>query len=844
MTQLLLSGLHASSACGLSPFPGLSVFGVEVSYLETNWVRGTIPACLLSGSLPALSFLALSGNLLTGTVSRTATIASTLTGLDLSHNALTGTIPAAIVEAELSLLDLSFNRLSGTIASTATSAYATAGTTAQVSLAVNLLSGALPRSWEEAVNIDVLKGNLFACAADSVGRTAHLPVHDPLASTYACGSSLTNVSLIAAVVTALVAAVVFVLVYVVRKGGAGGDEGFGWADVLVFGEALRSRAVEWVGVAGWRGAGWMAVYLATSLVVYAVSTVTTSVYAETYVWVVSMSLQEGSIVGSVLLVWVGVLCAMVFGHIGSRNPVETADDGDGTIESATKGEEAAITSEHTEVAAVSSLAIFGACVSLLMVHILPVLVIDIAYVYSTTLSLSTAKRAMIVVAMSLYKMTWNALLGAAAGPIERLFVRGEPNGCSSHSLVQRTLVYACMINMIITPTVTEMLVSPNCFQYLFSAIPAEMYTVNGGTCYWISYTSGSTVGVNSVECMSYDALLAIFNSGSVVTATGNYDMVVLSTTSNGEGSAVDFRAGFAYNFQCAFSLLEAFVYVFVYKYVCRLVVLPWLWVGLKQLQRYSYRAYGPSSRWLQLVNMCLPPLLQLMDEDVEGEAEETGQRREEVRTYNTVVLYRWQREGRGEATARQWKLRVVSDMAVMVSFGQLFPLLGLLTLAVVLVDFWSTQWMVGRLRQYGARLRREARAGRRSVVGESGPNEDEACAELVDRAAEEVEAACLRQVGEIRRLQPTLLCYAAFVWSLALYDIVGREVGSLLALWIMVVALTMPWWMDRLFAGYRLLGTSPRPGKAVVEITERRRFTQGYIPYISAQPEVSKSVHR
>jgi hypothetical protein len=226
--------------------------------------------------------------------------------------------------------------------------------------------------------------------------------------------------------------------------------------------------------------------------------------------------------------------------------------------------------------------------------------------------------------------------------------------------------------------------------------------------------------------------------------------------------------------------------------------------------------------------MCLPPLLQLIDEEVEGEAEETG-RREEVRTYNTVVLHRWQREGRGEATARQWKLRVVSDMAVMVSFGQLFPLLGLLTLAVVLVDFWSTQWMVGRLRQYGARLRREARAGRRSVVGESGPNEDEACAELVDRAAEEVEAACLRQVGEIRRLQPTLLCYAAFVWSLALYDIVGREVGSLLALWIMVVALTMPWWMDRLFAGYRLLGTSPRPGKAVVEITEVRNNSFHYM---------------
>eukprot|EP01042_Synura_sphagnicola_P007090 gene7090-9079_t len=459
-----------------------------------------------------------------------------------------------------------------------------------------------------------------------------------------------------------------------------------------------------------------------------------------------------------------------------------------------------------------------------MAHILPAMVVDMAYVYSTTQSLSAVKRTLIVVAMSLYKMTWNSLLGAAAGPIEQLLLRRGSAGFSSHSLVQQTLVYACMINMIVTPTVTEMLVSPNCFQYLFSAIPAEVYTVDGGTCYWISYSSGAMMGLNAVVCMSYAQLEATYNSGSGAAQTGNYDMVVLSTTSNGEGAAVDFRAGFAYNFQCTFSLLQAFVYVFVYKYMCRLAVLPWLWVGLKRLQRYTYGAYGPSSRWLQLVNVLLPPLLQLMDEEAESEADETEQRREEKRTYNTTVLYRWQRERRGEVTARQLKLRVVSDMVVLVSFGVLFPLLGMLTLAVLLMDVWATQWMVGRLRQYAARLRREARTGGTCDVDECGPSEDETCAGVVDGAAEEVEAACLRQVHEIRRLQPTLLCYAAFVWSLALYDIVGREVGSVTALWILVVALTMPWWMERLFAGYRgvkgLRMATQEPNKAFAEMTE------------------------
>ena len=70
-----------------------------------------------------------------------ATVAATLVGVDLLHrsSALTGTIPAALLETNLTRLDLSFNRLAGTLAPSATTFYATQNTS-QVSLLVNWLS--------------------------------------------------------------------------------------------------------------------------------------------------------------------------------------------------------------------------------------------------------------------------------------------------------------------------------------------------------------------------------------------------------------------------------------------------------------------------------------------------------------------------------------------------------------------------------------------------------------------------------------------------------------------------------------------------------------------------------
>jgi Leucine-rich repeat (LRR) protein len=146
-------------------------------------LTGTIPSCLLSSS--SMTALRLSGNRLQGTISSytsSATSSINLLNLTLDHNGLTGSIPDWVQTHSFLELDLSNNRLDGTLSSDfMVSAYQT-----RLGLAVNRLSGDLPRSIIQVSSnmssLNVLSGNTFAC------NNADLPSQDPSADSYSCGS--------------------------------------------------------------------------------------------------------------------------------------------------------------------------------------------------------------------------------------------------------------------------------------------------------------------------------------------------------------------------------------------------------------------------------------------------------------------------------------------------------------------------------------------------------------------------------------------------------------------------------------------------------------------------------
>lgn len=185
LTTVALDGLAASSSCVDELWDPFDVSQAEFGGL----MQGTIPSCLWA--LPNISVLHLSANGLTGSLSDIDCdrLSRSLTDVVLTHNKLTGTIPSCLQQYPFSTLDLSYNKLKGRIEDMTnfTLAYSPTDEGTSLSLEFNRLSGELPMEFLDAFNIDILRGNLFACR-----KSGQLVKHDPGSQTAVCGSQQLN----------------------------------------------------------------------------------------------------------------------------------------------------------------------------------------------------------------------------------------------------------------------------------------------------------------------------------------------------------------------------------------------------------------------------------------------------------------------------------------------------------------------------------------------------------------------------------------------------------------------------------------------------------------------------
>jgi hypothetical protein len=803
LSEVLLSGLHTAPQCRSNVVVLPASWHIYASYEEASKaIGGTLPGCLLS--LPQLSFIALSGNALRGSIPRDVNLSLSLQGLDLSHNALTGSIPTAVLQAKLQLLDLSFNRFAGSLSTMVTDYYAV-DESSKVSLQVNMLSGELPVSWVSATNIDVLNGNMFSCVAGSLTQTANTPVHDPEAATYTCGSSSTNIALLVTMLLAMTASAAIVLVYY----GISSQQSV-WRRwwTTEWREVQHSLRSQWIpAMIG----GALAGILMVSVVLYAALAVTTSAYADLYIWVVSLSLQRGTVATGLLLTWLWACTVLVLeakyrvmvkGKEAQRLP--GASDGEKTAQQTGMAEQPSEVRSSGVWQWWSMRTVLAVGVVVLL-HAVPVFAVNLLYVYATTLRLSLTRLTVIIVAMAVFKLLWNSGLNLLVLRYAHLIMSSlQPTTVTS------LLANVAMFNLIVSPIVTESLVSPNCFQYAFSRIPSDTYAVAGGTCYWIFYYSstiiGSSVPLVAFPCMSSDELQATYNSGSALSG-GNYNMVIISTFSNGEASTVNFQAGFAYNFQCSFSLLEAFVHVFVYRYAIGIFVVPALWLVLKQVQMWTFRHVGGSHVVFRVASGLLPPLYRLLDVDPTESAVAVD--KNTVAATNLKLLRQYFPTENDAPThrvcvyAETLYLRLVMDVAVGLSFGLLFPPLGLLALVSAVADLWTTKWMLDIWRSQRRRLTE-------AYAEEMVSSEYLQC---LGRSTQQLETAyrniAPRVIGELR----SVLGYSALLWGFALYDILGRDVGAVQGLWVFVVVVLMPHWTEgMLHMARHVCGTVAMPG--------------------------------
>jgi hypothetical protein len=150
-------------------------------------MSGTIPSCLWSHA--TLKVLHLLGNGFGGSLS-SLNSQSNLTILALGSNQLTGSIPVSFQVHNFQQLDLSINKFSGTLSGNVE----ISPSTTSFYVNVNRLSGKIPSSFYESLNVGVLnalEGNIFGCEQSDV------PASDENHASYECGSVNMQNSLLA-----------------------------------------------------------------------------------------------------------------------------------------------------------------------------------------------------------------------------------------------------------------------------------------------------------------------------------------------------------------------------------------------------------------------------------------------------------------------------------------------------------------------------------------------------------------------------------------------------------------------------------------------------------------------
>lgn len=202
LTTLVLDGLRSGKHCQRLIMPGISS-----AYALFPGKHNRIPSCLFD--MRHLNTLHLSGNGLTGSLSSHTNLSANLVDFAVSHNQLTGTVPPEFQMHSWYNLDLSFNKLGGTLdsnlpvfGSNVTTSYLVVSRDKFLNLSDevekplivpppaltlqnNRLSGRVPHSVLDMLNISVLAGNIFGCQLDG----SDLPQHDADRGTYQCGSN-------------------------------------------------------------------------------------------------------------------------------------------------------------------------------------------------------------------------------------------------------------------------------------------------------------------------------------------------------------------------------------------------------------------------------------------------------------------------------------------------------------------------------------------------------------------------------------------------------------------------------------------------------------------------------
>jgi hypothetical protein len=187
---------------------------------------------------------------------------------------------------------------------------------------------------------------------------------------------------------------------------------------------------------------------------------------------------------------------------------------------------------------------------------------------------------------------------------------------------------------------------------------------------------------------------------------------------------------------------------------------------------------------------------------------------------------------------------LLADVSILLSFGVLFPPLGLLMGLVMGVDVLGTVLIIRRLRHLGTVEKKENEMSTfslsKSIVSTiEAPAEDVSITndktdnavsqEVYYQAWQEMIFALDTSFAEVHwkfaENVPFVLHTVVLLWGFALYDVLGREVGAVDAIWVLIVTVTSPTWLywivSLLMSRLNSLWSSMKKGDTKTDIEAR-----------------------
>ena len=717
MQSLIMDSIHSDVTCQTQVFPKLLFHWP--SYGAKQAIFGSIPSCIFT-EFHSLHSLHLSGNSMTGSLPSglKSVTHNSLRNLSLSYNFLSGTIPSALQTHNWTLFDLSFNKFQGSIVNDFCKLCNMSSAT--IDLKINQLSGTLPTEQtngfiRNAHNINLLTGNLFAC---DVTRNT-LPRHDQDFHGFQCGSDSVDNSVFVWLVMVFVVLCLLVGYRLSKRQTLWALISEQWHITTdTFNQVLTSDGLSPSGLDELH-----TVLMHVQQLILMVFAVMIGICLPCYVILSQIyatvkpsyawELSVANKEGPIAACLMLIVLIIVFGIVWWRRVLLTSIVSDQVSTEAKKVDlEAGWTTIWQSVFSTATLL----SLLLLAFNCAVVMTVTVSYVQATSplnTNYSALIKQCIAVGASMFKIVWNVVALSQHKRLERFRPQSDI-GAGTVTRTVRLLLLLVFFNNIIVPCLAVVIYNENCMYNVFVAPP--------------NITSSYAFFSFFVELVR-----------GVIVAVGIYVSQDISAP-----------PPFQYRYRCTSTLLMVFADVFIYRYVMISIVIPLGCLLIVTCRRYLRK----DNCLYRTLGRMLPSLWGVMSEleCVTGE----------LNDFKIVF------------ETDKFLLSLVNDMAILLVFGAVFPLIAIVGVVSIASNLLITRYLLGRILYLADHNKYDST--------------------IVSRIKTTLMEESAHILKKFTRLLGQLLWLVPIVWGAFLFDVIGGTSGSTGAIWMLcMTGIALPW---------------------------------------------------